>query len=137
MVSALRAGILYFAIVFACGFVLGAIRTLWVIPRFGELLATVIELPIIIALSWFVCRWVLRRISVAADSIPRLTMGAIALALLLAGEAALSITLGGLSLQQHVALYKTLPILLGLAGQILYALFPYAQTSITSRPPPR
>lgn len=31
----MKAGILYFALVFGAGFVLGAIRTLWVVPRIG------------------------------------------------------------------------------------------------------
>jgi hypothetical protein len=30
-----EAGVLYFALVFGVGFVLGSIRTLWVVPRFG------------------------------------------------------------------------------------------------------
>jgi hypothetical protein len=31
----LRAGVFYFALVFGAGFVLGTIRTLWVVPRVG------------------------------------------------------------------------------------------------------
>jgi hypothetical protein len=31
----LKAGVLYFALVFGAGFVLGTIRTLWVVPRLG------------------------------------------------------------------------------------------------------
>jgi hypothetical protein len=31
-----KAGALYFVVVFAVGFVLGAIRTLWVVPRARE-----------------------------------------------------------------------------------------------------
>jgi hypothetical protein len=35
MKQALKVGALYFAAVFAVGFVLGTIRTLWVTPRIG------------------------------------------------------------------------------------------------------
>jgi len=35
----LKAGILYFAAVFGAGFVLGLIRTLWVVPRLGARMA--------------------------------------------------------------------------------------------------
>lgn len=122
-----RAASLYFAIVFAAGFVLGTIRTLWLIPAFGELTATLIELPVIITIAWIACRWVLQRIAVPADFISRLTMGGLALLLLLSAEALLSISLGGLTLSGHFALYQKLPVILGLAGQVLYALFPLQQ----------
>ena len=35
----LKAGVLYFAFVFGAGFVLGIIRTLWVVPRVGTRMA--------------------------------------------------------------------------------------------------
>jgi hypothetical protein len=31
----LKAGVLYFVLVFGAGFVVGPIRILWVVPRFG------------------------------------------------------------------------------------------------------
>jgi hypothetical protein len=31
----LKAGVLYFALVFGAGFVLGTIRILWIVPSFG------------------------------------------------------------------------------------------------------
>jgi hypothetical protein len=51
-------------------------------------------------------------------------MGATAFALLMLGEAAISILLGGRSLAGHVALYAHAPHLLGLAGQVVFALLP-------------
>ena len=38
-----KAGVLYFALVFAAGFALGTIRTLWVMPRLGVSTAELIE----------------------------------------------------------------------------------------------
>ena len=35
----LKAGVLYFALVFGAGFVLGTIRILWVVPSFGTRMA--------------------------------------------------------------------------------------------------
>jgi hypothetical protein len=43
MKQALKVGALYFAAVFATGFVLGAIRTLWLVPRMGTRAAELIE----------------------------------------------------------------------------------------------
>jgi hypothetical protein len=40
-------------------------------------------------------------------------------------EAALSVSLNGRSLSQHIALYLELPVQIGLLGQILFALRPF------------
>jgi hypothetical protein len=45
----LKAGLIYFAIVFGAGFVLGTIRTLWVVPRLGTRMAELMETPIMLA----------------------------------------------------------------------------------------
>lgn len=53
----LKAGLLYFTVVFAAGFVLGTIRTLWVASRTAEL----VEAPIMLALSIVAARCIVRR----------------------------------------------------------------------------
>ncbi len=47
----LKAAFLYFLPVFAAGFVLGTIRVLWLAPQTGHLVATLIELPVMLAIS--------------------------------------------------------------------------------------
>jgi hypothetical protein len=54
------AGALYAIIVFLIGFILGTIRVLPLAPRLGETTAVIIEAPIILMASWFVCRWCVR-----------------------------------------------------------------------------
>lgn len=120
----LRAACLYFVIVFVTGFALGTIRTLAIAPHLGETLSVLIELPFMLAVSWWACGYTLRRWSVATSTVSRSTMGSVALLLLLLAEATLSITLGSLTLTQHLALYATAPVLIGLAGQLLFAVFP-------------
>jgi len=44
----LRAGVLYFAVVFGAGFILGPIRLLWAVPRFGPRIAELMEMPIML-----------------------------------------------------------------------------------------
>jgi len=46
-----KAGVVYFALVFAVGFVLGAIRTLWAVPRVGTRTAELMEMPIMFAVT--------------------------------------------------------------------------------------
>jgi hypothetical protein len=54
----LKAGVVYFAVVFGTGFVLGTIRTLWIVPRLGVRAAELLETPfmvvaIVLTASWF------------------------------------------------------------------------------------
>jgi hypothetical protein len=118
------AALAYFAIVFIAGYVLGTLRTLIIAPHTGELAAIAVELPLMIAVSWWACGVVVHHLKPASEFPSRLVMGIIALALLLLAEAAVSMTLGGLALSQHLALYATTPVQLGLVGQLVFALFP-------------
>jgi hypothetical protein len=119
-----KAALAYFAIVFIMGFILGTLRTLIIAPHTGELVAVAVELPIMIAVSWWACGVVLHRLKPASEIPSRLVMGIIALALLLLAEAAVSMNLGSLTLSQHLALYATTPVMLGLISQLAFALFP-------------
>lgn len=127
MAASLRAGVAYFALVFAIGFVLGAIRVTVVIPRFGDTNAVLIELPIMLALSWMACAWLVRRFAVPPRAAERLVMGALAFALLMLGELAVSVFGFGRTPAEHAATYQTAGAQLGLAAQLAFALFPWIQ----------
>lgn len=122
MTTALRLGLVYFASVFAVGFVLGAIRTLFLIPRIGELGAVLVELPVILTAAWAICGQLVRvqRLS-AAQAV---AMGALAFGLLMLAEAGLSVGLAGRTLAEHLALYAQPAHMLGLVGQTVFAAFP-------------
>ena len=47
----LKAGVLYFALAFGAGFVLGALRILWAAPRFGTRTAELMETPIMFVVT--------------------------------------------------------------------------------------
>lgn len=133
MRQAIAAGGAYFGVVFAVGFVLGAGRTFILAPTLGELAAVAVELPVILAVSWLACRRLARMFGVPPRLPPRLVMGATAFMLLMAGEAGVSIGFAGRDLAQHLSLYRQAPHLLGLAGQLAFALMPAAQAR-PSRP---
>jgi hypothetical protein len=122
--AAVRAGTVYFAIVFAAGFVLGAARVLVIAPLIGELGAVIVELPIMLAVSWIVCGSLVERFRVPPDRRARLTMGAVAFALLMAAEFALSVWAFGRSVGDYAESFRTWAGVVGLAGQLAFAALP-------------
>src|SRR6185312_12810518 len=54
----LRVGLLYFSLVFAIGFVLGTIRTLWIVPNVGPKIAELMEMPVMLLVTILAARWV-------------------------------------------------------------------------------
>jgi hypothetical protein len=125
MGRALRSGVVYFLAVFAAGFVLGVLRTLFVAPHIGVLAAVAIELPIVLAVAWWVSARLLR--ASALHRRDAAMMGATAFVLLMLAEASLSIALFGRTFAEHLSLYADADHQLGLAGQIAFALIPMVQ----------
>lgn len=123
------AGVAYFALVFALGFLLGTVRTMFVhdAPGSGRLVGVLIELPVMLLASWFLCRFAVRRFAVAATSAARVTMGGVAFALLMLAELAVGALLFGRTPAQHVALYADPSYALGLAAQLVFAAMPLLQ----------
>ncbi|MEQ9814759.1 MAG: hypothetical protein RLO50_18425 [Azospirillaceae bacterium] len=120
----LIAGGAYFALVFVAGFALGLARVLVLAPVLGETAAVVIELPVILTAAWLACGWLVRRLHVPRRWPSRVWMGGVAFTLLMAAEALLG-TLGqGAGLAAHIEGYAQTPRLIGLGGQVLFALFP-------------
>jgi hypothetical protein len=122
--SVLLAAAAYWATVFAFAFVLGTFRTLWLTPRLGDIAATLCELPLVLAASWLAARRITRRFGVSAPG-AALAMGLIAFALLMLAELALAQLLADQSPRQWAASLTTPAGLLGLAGQLGFALMPW------------
>src|SRR5215472_7647506 len=99
----LKAGSLYFALVFAAGFVLGTIRTLWVVPRVGTRKAELMEAPIMLSVTIVVARWIVMRLAVPPTPSTRIEMACIALLLLLVAEFGFMLRLGRLTVREYVA----------------------------------
>ena len=127
MSLALKAGSAYFAIVFCAGFLLGTMRVLALVPHVGEVIAVAIELPVMLIVSWIVCAWLIARLSVPRDAASRLAMGGLAFGLLMAAEIGVSILGFGRTMAEHMETYRHATALLGLLGQLAFALFPLVQ----------
>lgn len=124
MKPAFLAGAAYFVLVFALGFVLGTVRVLVLVPQFGELYSSLTELPIILTAAWFMCRWLVNRFALDDHWPARAMMGITAFILLMMAELVLSTLLFDRSLLEHIVYYLNLHAMLGLAGQVAYAVFP-------------
>jgi hypothetical protein len=125
--AALMAGAVYFVLIFLLGFLLGTVRTILVGESGDRLRAVLIELPIMLAASWFVCGQVVRRCAVADAPAPRLAMGGFAFALLMLAELGVGALLFGRTPAEHFLLYREASYAIGLVAQVLFAAMPLAQ----------
>ena len=98
-----KAGAVYFALVFGAGFVLGTIRTLWIVPRLGTRKAELIEAPIMLMVTIVAARWVVLRFTLPPLPSARLGMGCIALVLLLVAEFGFMLRLRRLSIREYLS----------------------------------
>ena len=124
MKRALVAATVYLLVLFALGFVLGAIRVVFVAPRFGQLAATIAEVPVMLASAFFLCRWVILHWQVQRTAAIRWAMVVWFLTLLLLLEALLGLMIFARSLAEQWTALATSAGLLGLSAQIIAALMP-------------
>ena len=99
----LKAGVLYFGLVFGVGFVLGTIRTLWVVLRVGTRMAELMETPFMLVVTILAARWTVLRFAVPSTPPARFGMGFVALGLLLLAEFGLVLWFRGLSIRDYLA----------------------------------
>ena len=133
MIRALFAGSVYFLLVFTAGFVLGTVRTLVLVPHLGTLVATLIEAPLMLAIGYAACRFVLKRWPVKTV---RWIMVPVFLMLLALFEWQLGLLLLGITAAQQWAALATLAGLVGLSAQMLVALMPLVIERSVVNPPP-
>lgn len=115
-------GVLYFGIVFTFAFVTGVVRVLLVAPWLGSVAAVLLEVPILIAASWMVARYLLR--DHCRSVAQRIAMGTTAFAFTMAAEAVLSWTMRGETLTAWASSIATPLGLVGLFGQIVFGAMP-------------
>jgi hypothetical protein len=85
----LRAGLIYAALAFLAGTVLGPLRELALAPRIGGLPAALLEAAAMAALLWAAARAVLARLAPPPSAGRRAVVAAVALAVVLALDTAL------------------------------------------------
>jgi hypothetical protein len=138
LAASLRAGALYFAVVFALGFAFAVVRD--GLLHLGDaeatrLRAALVEIPVLLVAAWVACRIIVQRVGVPPTNAARVLMGVTAFALIVLAEAATGVLLLGRTLEAHLATYLIPSHAAGLAGQMVFAAFPWVQGVRSGRRP--
>ena len=121
IMTALTLGLRYFAGGFAIAFSLGTNRKLLLAPAIGAMAAVAMEMPIILAVSWW---WGRRLLAWQWLNLTgRAIMGGTAFVWLMLGEFTLALAFGRAP-GAYLASFLTADGLLGLAGQLGFAALP-------------
>lgn len=130
----IKAGITYFALVLGAGFALGMIRVPFLVPRLGERVAELIEMPFMFVAIVVSARFIIRRFSLPANVLARLGAGFLALGLLVAAEVLLAVALQDRTLGEYVASRDPVSGIVYLAMLALFAVMPLVLARVTSAP---
>jgi hypothetical protein len=128
------AGFAYAILTFAVGFALGTVRVLLVVPRMGPTVAVFLEVPVILAASWWISRLCIARFKVSRAVAARLVMGVVAFLVLMLAEVTLSALLFGRSVTGYLASLTTPAGAIGLAAQLAFAGLPLIQATLANPP---
>ena len=139
-VGTLKAGSAYFALVFGAGFMLGAIRVPLLVPRLGERMAELLEMPLTCIVIWWSARFVIRRYALPAALLPRLGAGLLALLLLVGAELLLTVALQERSVGEYLESRDPISGSVYLAMLVLFTAMPsllaWGGTMTQPDPPP-
>ena len=95
-------GVVYFALVFAVGFLLGIVRVLLLEPRLGERWAELAEMPFMLLAIFLAARFLVRRYP-APNRASYLVSGGVALLLLVLVEFTVVLGIQGIGISQYFA----------------------------------
>ncbi len=120
----LRGGLVYFALVFGAGFLLGSARVILLVPTLGVRMAELLEMPIMLLVIVLAARLVNRKFLGGLRIVGRLFAGLIALALLVTAELLLAVALTGASIASYVASRDPVSGSVYVVMLVLFALMP-------------
>ena len=123
-VQIIKAGLVYFALVMGAGFLLGMVRVPFLVPRLGERVAELIEMPLMLVVIGLSARFVVRRFALPPTASVRLKVGFLALALAVCAELLLAMALQGQSVRAYIASRDPVSGSVYLAMLGLFALMP-------------
>ena len=126
------AAIVYFAIVFGAGFLLGFIRVLVLEPRLGTLTAVLCEAPLLLAAMILAARRVPRAVHLEPEVGAMVAVGLVALILQQAADLMVGAVLRGLSVAVQLARFRTAEGGIYAALLLLFAAMPLLASRLGS-----
>ena len=126
----LKAGVIYFLLLFALGWIMGPIRELWAVPKFGRMTALLVEAIIMLIAMIVAAGWVTLRFDVPQTLGSTIPVGLVALAILAPAEIAGVLWVRGQSLQDYTASFVTAPGVISLVMFVLFAVMPTLVTLV-------
>ena len=121
----------YFAIVFGAGFLLGTVRVLWLVPQLGSRVAELCEMPIMLIVTYFTARYVIKHFAVPPAAAPRLVVGMLALMCMLIVEFTVVLWLQGITIAEYFAQRDPVSGAFYMASLILFAFMPWLVAALT------
>jgi hypothetical protein len=121
----LRAGVLYFVLVFGTGFLFGVVRVPFLVPRLGVRVAELVEMPFMLLAIVLSARYVNRLFALPPTAAVRLLVGFFALALVVSAELSFAFLLQGQSAAGYVASRDPVSGTAYLGTLALFALMPF------------
>ncbi len=122
--KALKYGVIYFALVFGAGFVLGTIRVLILAPRMEARYAELIEIPVMLVVIYLSAKYVVSSMQPLQARLPYLITGLGALLLLLVLEFTLVLGMRQMSLDQYLESRDEWAFAAYILSLIIFALMP-------------
>ena len=89
----IKGALLYFGAVFGAGFLIGIVRVLWLVPKVGARFAELLELPLMVLVSFATARWIVRRMRKPYSKNERVALGILALLFMVGAELAIAVLL--------------------------------------------
>ena len=129
----LRAAALYFGIVFGVGFSLGAARVPFLVPRLGERVAELAEMPLMFAAIFLAAGHVVRKFGASMAPLGWVRVGALSLAFLVAAELLLAVVVAGRGIGEYVAGRDPVSGSVYLAMLVVFAAMPWLRRKLGTR----
>lgn len=128
--SILLAAAVYFGMVFGAGFLLGAVRVPFLVPRLGERIAELAEMPLMFAAIYFAAGYLVRRYGASIASFGWVLVGAMSLTMLVAAELLLAIAIAGRSLGEYLASRDPISGSVYLGMLLVFAAMPWLRRKV-------